>query len=129
MTKKVSGLADSPFFSLPTPPSTETDKKPTIEKTVYMNGRTDEQTNTRTVEQMNVRTNERLNERTVEQTNERSTVQDYRPIARKSYDIYIDQAEMIDEWAIKQQRKLGRHVTKGEVMREIIEFFFQKKKS
>lgn len=129
MTKKGSGLADSPFFSPPTPPSTARENTPSNEKTVYVNERTDERMNIRTIEQVNVRTNERLNERTDEQTNERSNVQDYRPIARKSYDIYLDQSEWIDEWAIKQQRKLGRHVTKGEVVREIIDFFFQKKKA
>ncbi len=111
---KKSGLADSPFFTAPTPRKVEGAPKGTE---IFPNNHTDER--------MNVRTNEQMNER----PSERSNVQDYRTIIRKSYDIFVDQATMIDEWAIKQQRKAGKHITKGEVMREIIDFFFQKKKT
>lgn len=76
----------------------------------------------------NAGTNVQMNKRTVEQSNERSDVQGYRIIVRKSYDVFLDQDNSIDELVVKRQRDAGKHVKKGEIMREIVDFFFKHNK-
>jgi hypothetical protein len=74
----------------------------------------------------NKRTNTQTNERSDVQKYKRSNVQDYRTIIRRSYDVYMDQVDKIDEQVIKRRRVVGKNVTKGEVLREIIDYFFEK---
>ena len=57
---------------------------------------------------------------------ERANVHDYRPIVRKTLDVFLDQIEMMDTWRARKRREGGgRSVTQGEVVREILDFFKQ----
>ena len=107
---KKSGLADSPFFKKP--------KEFVIKHPHKLNERTKTQTNKRS--------NTQVFKSSDVQMNESSNVQAYRSIVRRSYDLYLDQIDKIDEQVIKQRRKRGKTVTKGEVMREIIDHFFKR---
>ncbi len=133
---KKSGLADSPFFPRPSSePDVRPPSQPVVDQPVYpqpaepMNGRTNEHLNvravepmnTRTDERMNVRADERLNSRTDAQANVRTDERPSRPISRQSYNIYDDQAEAIDGLALRWRKERGRHITKGEVMRELLD--------
>jgi len=131
---KKSGLADSPFFRPlePTPlPQAEVMSPPPVEppQTLYaspersvvqMNERSPVQTFTRTDEQPNKRTAERLNKRTVERP--------ARHTFRQSYDIFQDQALAIEDLCLKWSRERGKHITKGQVVRELLDEILAKKK-
>ena len=69
---------------------------------------------------------ERLNAHTNEHLHERTTVQGYRSIVRRSFDVFHDQSQWIDMLALQRQSGRGSHVTKGEVVREVIDFYFEK---
>jgi len=86
-----------------------------------LNVRTDEPVNTRTVEHPNTRTPEHLNGRTLEQMNSRTVEQSPRTISRKSYDIFDDQAEALDELALKWSKERKKYITKGQVVRELLD--------
>ena len=146
---KRSGLADSPFFaptpsgevfrSPSTPPSPADHIRRLYNKPVehlnersseQVNRRTNEQMNERPAEQMNIRSDEQVNKRTPEQTNERTSEQTKpaekpsapeRPIHRQSYDLYDDQAEAIEALCLKWRKERGRHITKGEAIRELLD--------
>jgi hypothetical protein len=77
---------------------------------------------------MNENTNVQTHNRSTEQMHERSDEQDLRSITRASFDVYEDQVEKMEVLLIKRKKTLKRRVTKGEVMREIIDFYFTKKK-
>jgi hypothetical protein len=79
-------------------------------------------------EHLNKSTVEQMNESSKVQVNERSNEQDYRIIVRRTFDVFQDQAFLIDEWVLKLGRERQGRVTKGEVMREIIDFYFKKNK-
>ena len=81
----------------------------------------------KTEKQKPEQTNERTFKQTSVQTNERSNEQDYKPTKRASFDIYFEQEIAIDDLVNKKKSELGRHVKKGEVMREIINFYFSQK--
>jgi len=133
MTEKKSGLADSPFFrppAPPTPPPVQTQDgfvpvfsiiPPTNQTVEHLNERTDEHLNTRTDEHVNERTPERLNERTPEQVNSRTVEQPPRTVSRKSYDIYDDQAEAIDALVLRWSKERKKYITKGQVVRELLD--------
>ncbi|MCK6581281.1 MAG: hypothetical protein L6Q98_24590 [Anaerolineae bacterium] len=133
---KKSGLADSPFFPSPLSNQNTGDQntshgiQPVYEhSSVQMNVRTPEQTLIRTSEPMNARTDEQTNNRTDEhknvgtheQVNGFRPDQPARPIHRQSYNIHDDQAEAIDALALRWRKERGRHITKGEVVRELLD--------
>ncbi len=125
---KKSGLADSPFFPRPSSePDVPPPSQPVVDQPVYpqpiepMNGRTDEQVNVRAVERLNSRTDEQMNVRADERVNARTNERPSRPVSRQSYNIYDDQAEAIDGLALRWRKERGRHITKGEVMRELLD--------
>lgn len=84
---------------------------------VLMHARTNTPTHKRADEQLNKAPDVQLHERT--------NVHSYRVIARKTLDLYLDQIEQLDELVVRRRRELKRHVTIGEVAREIVDFFFQ----
>ncbi len=125
---KKSGLADSPFFARsPVEVEIATSSRPTIPQPIYphpsepMNGRTDEQMNARTDERLNESTSEQANVRTDERLNRRTSERPSRSVSRQSYNIFDDQAEAIDGLALRWRKERGRHITKGEVMRELLD--------
>lgn len=74
--------------------------------------------------QSHTRTDAQTHEGTSAQSHERANVHDYRPIVRKTLDLYLDQIELIETWrALKRRESGGRSVTQGEVAREIFDFF------
>jgi hypothetical protein len=73
-------------------------------------------------EPTNTQTSERANERMSEPTKAHG----YRIVRRLNADLFLDQLDFIEEWARKQRRKSGKHVTKGEVLREMVDFFIEK---
>lgn len=66
---------------------------------------------------MNVRSDERISE-PIRHQPERS-------FHRYSYDIYDDQVEAIDALAYRWRKKQGRHITKGEVIRTLLDIALQ----
>ncbi|MBK8025760.1 MAG: hypothetical protein IPK19_31310 [Chloroflexi bacterium] len=70
---------------------------------------------------MNTRTDEHLNVGTHEQMNTFKAEHPARPIHRQSYNIHDDQAEAIDALALRWRKERGRHITKGEVVRELLD--------
>lgn len=139
---KKSGLADSPFFvtstsrevyrPASTPPSPMEHVRNLYQKPPeQMNNRTVEPVNEGTPEQMNTHADERLNERSDVQVNSRTgepvevkesaEKKPERPIHRQSYDLYDDQAEAIEALCLKWRKERGRHITKGEAMRELLD--------
>lgn len=78
--------------------------------------------------QVNERSNEQVNERSGDQTVNRSDGQDYRPTVRHTYDFYLDQVHSIEDEVVRRSRQRGKAATKGEVMREIVDFYFAKRK-
>ncbi len=127
---KKSGLADSPFFTLSnreevmqTPPSLP---QPVYERPpVQPNERTDTRTNTSSPVQSTARTNERPNDITPERLPERTPVPSSAPKSRAyhryTYDIFDDQAEAIDDLTFRWRKEKGKHVTKGFVMRTLLD--------
>ncbi len=141
---KKSGLADSPFFprvsaagTAPVVPSPIFDQPVYPPQNIPVTRRTDdrlnegtseqtnegtfERMNDRTVEPLNETTHERLNVRSSERPNERTVERPSRPISRQSYDVFDDQAEAIASLALRWRKTKRRHVTKGEVIRELLE--------
>jgi hypothetical protein len=140
---KKSGLADSPFFTPPSPnaeavaPSRSQDIKPLYNRSGEQpHGRTSEQTHRRTDEPLNKRTDAQVNEGTGEQANNRTdeqasvradeqvnkrTDEDTSGlISRQSYNIFDAQAEAIELLALRWRKQRGRHITKSEVVRELL---------
>ena len=125
---KKSGLADSPFFA-PPPSQEEIQVPPPVMVEQPLFKRTDAQTHERTTERMHENTNEQTHERTNTQphnradaqTHERTDAPPSRPISRYSYDIFDDQADAIEALRLQWHKKRGRHITKGQVMRELLE--------
>lgn len=115
---KKSGLADSPFFA-PPPPKEEIQAPLPVAQPLFK--RSDNQTHERTNEQLHERTNEQPHNRSDAQTHERTNAPPSRPISRYSYDIYDDQADAIEALRLQWHKKRGRHITKGQVMRELLE--------
>lgn len=73
-------------------------------------------------------TDARVHESTAVPTHERADVHGYRPIVRKTLDVYLDQIELIETWRARRRRdRGGRSVTQGEVVREIFDFFKEAK--
>lgn len=125
---KKSGLADSPFFAHSPPsnqeaqPAMPVPSQPLFHRSdEQTHERTDEQTPKRTPEQVNIRTDEHLSVRTDEQTNKRTDEHPARIISRQSYNIYDDQAEAIEILQLRRRKERGRHITKGEIMRELLD--------
>ena len=125
---KTSGLADSPFFT-PSPSNREVEP-PSISHAIeplyehsgeQAHERTDEHLNIRTSEQTNTRTGEQVNTRAPEHLNSRTNEQANRSISRQSYNIYDDQAEAIELLAMRWRKERGKHITKSELVRELLE--------
>lgn len=131
MTPKKSGLADSPFFRQPSIaiPPTETPAAAIVSvfSSVQANERSDEPLHNRTTEQVNSRSSEQLNERPNERTVKRTNERFERAIFRKSYDIFEDQAEAIDDLAYRWTKERKKHITKGQVLRELLNEILPKK--
>jgi hypothetical protein len=127
---KKSGLADSPFFTHPSTQQGEVfnGQSSTPPKSISQPAQNSVQLNNRSNAQLNENTIVQTHNRSTEQTNERSDEQDLRSITRASFDVYEDQVEKMEVLLIKRKKTLKRRVTKGEVMREIIDFYFTKKK-
>jgi hypothetical protein len=125
---KKSGLADSPFFTPPTPPSVVA-VQPGTQADVFIASGTDKKKLSSNVQTFK-RTNERMNERTFERTHERSNVQKpaKRQIKRESFDVYEDQVQAIEELQLRRRRERGKHVTKGEVIRDLLDEILSQKK-
>lgn len=126
--KKRAGLADDPLFMTPKQvaayragqtPQSNPNKTPSTKSNFSEN---------RSGEQMVKRSSERVVERSSDQTTTRTGEQDYRLIVRHSYDFYQDQVYAIEDEVVKRSRQKGRATTKGEVMREIVDFYFAKRK-
>lgn len=133
MTMKKSGLADSPFFTKPTPapspPAEGGQQSPSETKVVKeLYERTDAQTHENTDAQIHKRTDARMPERADTQIHKRTDAQNQRALTRESFDIYEDQAQAIEEMRLRLRRERGRHFTKGEVMRELLETALAAKK-
>ncbi len=119
---KATGLADSPFFAAVAPPPTtarpETPQAPPAHP-VYERGNppshkgTDAQPHARTSAQMHVRA--------PVQPHKRTSSRSGRALTRESYDVYRDQAEALEELRLRWRRERGRHITKGEVMRVLLD--------
>ena len=149
MNTRKSGLADSPFFHpapLPaSPPQAETAPVNSVQPEppsvpVYI----DAQAHERTVAPLNSRTDAPLHERTDTQTRNRSTAQAHehtstqlnsstdaqptRPRSRETYDVYEDQAQAIHELQLKWSKERRKYITKGQVMRELLDAVLPTKK-
>jgi hypothetical protein len=73
-------------------------------------------------------TNVQKHKRTDAQKHKRANVHDYRPIVRKTLDLFLDQIEMIETWRARMRRdKGGKSVTQGEAVRDIFDFFKEAK--
>jgi hypothetical protein len=142
---KKSGLADSPFFRTPLPPESNSEGgiSPLSSATVPVfideqtHERTDAQPNDHTPAQMNERTTTQLHDHTdaqihnrtdaqspnraTTQLHERTLAQPERPRTRESYDIYEDQDQTIEELRLKWSKARKKHITKGQVMRELLD--------
>jgi hypothetical protein len=122
---KKSGLADSPFFS----------KSAVADQPIVQNG---EQNTPQLVpifqnpiisEHLSNRSNEHLNENENVQMNERSkALSPERPIARKSYDVYIDQDVDIERLRIVMSQKRRTFVSKGMVIQTALDIGLEKLK-
>lgn len=130
---KKSGLADSPFFTKPTPLSpaqTQDDgaasNAPVQTQEVFR--RADAQLHKRTDAQTFNGANEPLSERTDAQTSGTSTNAPSRSTTRESFDIYADQLETFEALRLRLKKQRGKHITKGELMRELLEEILQTKK-
>jgi hypothetical protein len=129
---KRSGLADSPFFTKPSPLPVHTEDDgmaadvPVQTQEVFK--RTDAQLHKRMNAQTFNSTNEPLNERTNAQTSGTSTNPPSRLTTRESFDIYADQLEAFEELRLRSKKQRGKHITKGELMRELLEEILQAKK-
>ena len=128
--KKTSGLADSPFFTHPSAQQGEVFNRQATQpkKLTPQTTQKSVQVHNRSTERMNENTSVQTHKRSNEQTHERSDEQDLRSITRASFDVYEDQVEKLEVLLIKRKKVLKHRVTKGEVMREIIDFYFAKKK-
>ncbi len=68
---------------------------------------------------------EQINEQANVQTSKRLFIQNPREIVRGSYDIYRDQALKITKLQVERQQEEGKNVTKGEVMRDLLDEYFK----
>ncbi len=146
---KKSGLADSPFFTKPIPLSQasvrqdgkaapipeqtqevfkRTDAQPHEHTTAQPLNRTNEHLIERTPAQMSVRTDAQMHIRTNAQPSNTGTNSTSRTTTRESFDIYIDQLEAFEELRLRLKKQRGKHITKGELMRELLEEILQTKK-
>jgi hypothetical protein len=133
MNTKKSGLADSPFFAKPTPPpspptASGQQSAPEMHVGQQLYERANAQPRENTDAQMHKGTDARTPERADAQTHKRTDTQNPRRLTRESFDIYEDQAQAIEEMRLRLRRERGRHVTKGEVMRELLETALAAKK-
>ena len=71
---------------------------------------------------------DQINEQANVQTSKRSFIQNPREIVRGSYDIYRDQALKITKLQVERQQEEGKNVTKGEVMRDLLDEYFKNHK-
>jgi|GEM_PF-6070677 len=129
MNKNKSGLGDSPLFLNPT-------KKP-VAKKVSTDAhkavlKPKESENNKNKKRLSVQKGKRSSVRSFNsssvQSIERSNGQDYRVIKRKTYDFYLDQVYSIEDEVLRRSRQTGLTITKGEIVREIVDFYFSKKK-
>lgn len=137
---KKSGLADSPLFR-PSPaalfsaglePSVKSQS--TLPTPVFPPP--DTQLHERTDAQMHERTTTQPHEGTTAQPHKRADAQPHnhlqpsseRKTTRESFDIFEDQAEAIERLRLQWKREQGRHFTKGEVMRTLLEEILALKK-
>lgn len=136
MNKK-SGLADSPLFTNPASnPAPQPQKEAQVSFPVSRATLDPQRTQVpksnfsskRSPEQMNARSNDQVTQRSGGQTVERSSDQDYRIVVRHSYDFYQDQIYAIEDEVVKRNRQRGKTVTKGEIVRQIVDFYFSKRK-
>jgi hypothetical protein len=105
-------LGDLPPIQKP-PPKPKTDKV---------------QTHNRAKAQSHKPTDAQSHESTNVQNHKRANVHDYRPIVRKTLDLFLDQSEMIETWRARMRRdRGGRSVTQGEAAREVFDFFKEAK--
>jgi hypothetical protein len=82
----------------------------------------------RTNTQMNERAPAQTHKNTDAQLHNRTGTQTIRSTTRESFDIYLDQAETIETLRIRWKRERKKHITKGEVMRELLEEVLAKKR-
>ncbi len=138
---KRSGLADSPFFTKPTPLSpahTQEDgmaanasvqtQEVFKRADAQLHNRTNAQTFNNATEPLNERTDAQLHKRTNAQISGTSTNPPSRLTTRESFDIYADQLEAFEELRLRLKKQRGKHITKGELMRELLEEILQTKK-
>lgn len=125
--KKKGGLADSPIFSplndnwIDKSDAGHSDPKLTQPTKSKIFGK-------RSNGQANERSDEQANGRSSVQMVNRSDEQDYRVIVRHTYDFYQDQVYSIEDEVLYRGRQTGKSITKGELVREIVDFYFKKKK-
>lgn len=123
---KKSGLADSPFFAIaPSPPPIqpvheEKPLRPGVQENILPE-RSPVQPFTRSVERLNERPTEPMNGRSSVQVNERPAEHPGRPIFRQSYDIFRDQADAIEELRMRWSKQRRKYITKGQVVRELLD--------
>ncbi|MCA0456141.1 MAG: hypothetical protein LCI00_19340 [Chloroflexi bacterium] len=135
---KKSGLADSPFFTKPVPPAPVSEPVVLDESQGFPSQdvfkRTDAQTHERTVDRLHKRTNEHLSESTDAQIRSRANAQKQigakaieRLVTRESFDIYEDQLETFEQLRLHLKKARGRHIGKGELLRELLDQILLKK--
>jgi hypothetical protein len=86
-----------------------------------LRNRTDTQPHTYTDAHMNGGTDAQSRNRTSTQSHERTLAQLERLRTRESYDIFEDQAQTIEELRLKWSKTRKKHITKGQVMRELLD--------
>lgn len=132
---KKSGLADSPFFTpstppptAPTPPAVESivlPPTPHTEVFAHENAqphkRADAQPHRRATAQTHNRTDAQAHERASTPTHKAALDDETRGKTRESFDIYQDQNEAIEQLRMRWKKEQGRHFTKGEIMRILLD--------
>lgn len=94
-------------------PHNYTDEQSGVRTDAHLHGCADEQVSNHTTAQPFIRTDAQPHERTPAQAERLTT--------RESYDVYEDQAQTIEELRFRWSKERKKHVTKGQVMRELLE--------
>jgi hypothetical protein len=134
---KKSGLADSPFFRAPLPTESPSEggnsPPPSATIPVFIDAQTHARTNAqphdhtpaqmheRTTTQLHGRSDAQIHNRTNAQPHENTSTQPERPRTRESYDIYEDQDQAIEALRLEWSKARKKHITKGQVMRELLD--------
>lgn len=119
---KATGLADSPFFAaVAPPPAPAPPGAPQRPPAHSLYERAHPPSHQGTDAQPHERTGAQMHVRASVQPHKRTSPRAGRALTRESYDVYRDQAEALEELRLRWRRERGRHITKGEVMRALLD--------